>query len=348
MIVSKAENGFVPQNHLKLKSPVWLNARQEPFKIYGLFYDKGEGRFLRMNKKVADDFDSVFIALNSATSGGRLRFCTDSPYVALFVRQKNNVQLNNMTLCGHSGFDIYAEQDYIGTFLPKTNARTGFCATVETDGKYHEYTINFPLYDNVEELFVALAENSVLEGAAPYINEGEPIVFYGSSITQGACASRPGNCYTSLVCRKLNRDYLNLGFASRCRGEQKMAEYIAGLKMSAFVLDYDHNTPSAEELAERHFAFYETVRKAHPDIPIIIMSAPDIAVGKAGFKERREIVKATYSKAASRGENVYFVDGKKLFGTTPKDCTVDNVHPNDFGFINMQNELLKVFKEVYK
>ena len=342
MIAQSLSNGFVPPNYIKEKDIVWINARKEPFKIYGVFFDESEGRFLRMEKTVAKQFDTVFNNLNADTSGGRLRFVTDSPYIALYAKQENNLLLNNMSLCGHSGFDIYGGDNYLGTFLPKTNAKKGFSDIVKTGGSIEQYTVNFPLFDNVEELYIGVKKDSLILESEPYENEGKPVVFYGSSITQGACASRPGNCYTSTVCRKLRLDYINLGFAGRCFGEPEMAEYIAKLPMSAFVMDFDHNMTSAEELLKKHIPFYETVRKSHPDIPVIFVSAPDIAVKKDEFFARREVIKKTFNDALNRGENVYFADGERLYGISPFDCTVDGVHPNDLGFFGMAEEIFKV------
>lgn len=346
MLAATLSENIELQNNFKKKGLVWLCARKEPFKIYGIHFDENKGRFLRMDDRVASGFDTVFNDLNADTSGGRLRFVTDSPYIAVFVKQKNNLLLNSITLCGQSGFDLYADNVYVGTFMPKTNARTGFSDIIETPGGSKEYTLNFPLFDNVEELYIGLDGDALVLESSPYVNEDRPIVFYGSSITQGACASRPGNCYTSALCRSLDADYINLGFAARCRGEKKIAEYIAGLGMSAFVLDFDHNVTSAGELREKHFPFYETVRTAHPDIPVVMMSAPDVAVGKPGFAERREVVLESYRKAKDRKDNVFFADGKELYGNTPFDATVDGIHPNDLGFYNMASYLKKIFEKI--
>lgn len=344
MLVKNLWDGFVPQHRLKQNDIVFLNARSEPFKINGVFYDDKCGRFLRMDRSVAACFDDVFKQHNTRTAGGRVRFMTDSPYVALFVKQTNFVQLNNMTLCAHSGFDIYEEDRYKGTFFPKTNVKEGFCDIVPLSGQMLEYTINFPLFDNVEELYIGLLESACVLAPSDYVNEGLPIVFYGSSITHGASASRPGNSYPAMVCRALNADYVNLGFSARARGETAMAEYIRDLPKSAFVMDFDHNAEGVKELKEKHLPFYKTVRGKDKNLPIIISSAPDIAY-KPEFAARREVVLETYEWAKAQGDNVYFCDGAEFFKNAPYDCTVDNLHPNDLGFYNMARQFIKIFKE---
>jgi len=111
--------------------------------------------------------------------------------------------------------------------------------------------INFPLYNPVDEAFTGLDEDAELLPAAEYAHE-KPVVFYGSSITQGACASHPGNAYCNILSRRLNTNNINLGFSGGCHGEDAMAEYLAALDMSVLVYDYDHNAESAEELQRTH------------------------------------------------------------------------------------------------
>ena len=104
------------------------------------------------------------------------------------------------------------------------------------------------MYDSVDELLVGLQPGAVLQGGGSY-RAAAPVAFYGSSITQGGCASRPGNSYQAVISRMLNCDYRNFGWSGSAHGELAMAQYIAQQPMSLFFLDYDHNSPSAEHLA---------------------------------------------------------------------------------------------------
>lgn len=344
MKASRLDCGVILPHRLKEKDIVFINAQNGPFRLHGVFFDETSGRYLRMKQGVASAFDDVFQNLNADTAGGRLRFKTDSPYIALFARQKNNIQLNMMSLCGQSGFDIYADNKYIGTYLPKTNVKNGFCDIVYTCGEMREYTLNFPLFDNVEELYIGLSGSSELLPADEHTNENKPIIFYGSSITQGAGASRPGNSYPAVVCRELRADYINFGFANRCLGQIEIAKYIRDLNKSAVIIGYDHNAKTVEELRENHYAFYKEVRADDKDLPIILTCAPDVAY-KKGFEERRKVILETYNKAKSAGDNVFFADGRDHFGDCPFDCTVDNIHPNDLGYRKIAENILKTIKE---
>lgn len=172
-----------------------------------------------------------------------------------------------------------------------------------------------------------------------------PICFYGSSITQGCSAGHPGNNYTTMLCRAVGAPQINLGFSGAARGEVEVAEAIATLKMSALVIDYDHNAPDPGHLRKTHERFFRIVRKAQPELPIIFVSGPRDKSSPKN-RERRDIVKATYDRAVAAGdEHVYFVDGLTFFDEVPrKYCTVDNTHPSDLGFYLMFDKILPVLR----
>ena len=146
---------------------------------------------------------------------------------------------------------------------------------------------------------------------------------------------------------------MNLGFSGSARGERAVADYIASMDISAFVLDYDRNLPTAAELREKHFEFYKAVRDAHRDIPIIIMSygmypvrnTPEKFHDRESF-DCRAVILDTYTKALKDGDkNIYFVDGETIFASGDEDaCTVDGCHPNDLGFYCMAKRVYPVLK----
>jgi hypothetical protein len=198
-------------------------------------------------------------------------------------------------------------------------------------------TINMPSYAGVKTMKIGISENAKISHAPDYSLE-KPIVFYGSSITNGASASRPGMTYEARVSRALDVNYINLGFGGLCKGEPEMAEYIASLDMSIFVMDYDHNAKDIEYLSATHEPFFQTVRKSHPDMPIVLISRPNYSPDVA---ERFAVIKATYDNAISRGDkNVYLIDGREFFGGE-LDFTVDTVHPTDVGFYFMAERIIK-------
>ena len=185
----------------------------------------------------------------------------------------------------------------------------------------------------------------MLKEAPGYLNE-KPVVTYGSSITQGGCASRPGMSYQAILSRKLNCDYVNLGFSGSAKGEDEMIDYISNLDMSLFILDYDYNAPSCEHLKNTHEKLFKAVRKNHPDLPVIMMCRPKhILTGEEC--ERRETIETTYKNALEKGDNnVYFIDGAELTSLCGNEGTVDSCHPTDFGFNSMAEAVYNVMKDI--
>ena len=325
---------------------VWLDIKEAPFVIHGVSYDSEQGRYIRMPQEIADQVSVAVAELNTETAGGRVRFRTDSSFIGIRAVMQNGTLMPHITLAGQSGFDLYRKKDgetkevFYHTYVPPMGMQTGYCSPFETDGVMAEYTIHFPLYDGVKELYIAVKKDAQLLAPIPY-RHPVPVVYYGSSITQGGCASRPGNSYQAIISRQLNVDHINLGFSGSAKAEPAIVEYLAGLEMSVFVCDYDHNTPDAEYLRQTHMPLYRAVRASHPEIPIVFVTAPDIVLRPEAYAERREVIRQTYQTALQEGDkNVYFIDGAELWaGEQFESCTVDGVHPNDFGFYRMAQRI---------
>lgn len=213
--------------------------------------------------------------------------------------------------------------------------------------KMETITINLPRNDHLLDMEIGVEEHARIE-AAPEYTYTKPVVFYGSSITEGGCASRVGNSYVNLLCRWLDADFHNFGFSGSARGELEFAEYIAALlEMSVFVYDYDHNAPTAEHLAQTHERFFQRVRQAYPEIPVIMLSRPDVDGDEEDSAVRREIIRRTYENAVKAGDKkVWFLDGGTFFGEEGRpECTVDGTHPNALGFMRMAEKIYPVLKE---
>lgn len=315
----------------------------EPFRVYGLLFEDGKYRRLPESVAAAANPGVQVRARNSA--GGRVRFVTNSARIAILAKMENCCQFPHAAFTGTAGFDLYVGQQYTATFMPPLDLRDGYESCISLEGNIsREITIHFPTYSDVCALYIGLEEGASLFAAPDYANT-VPVVYYGSSITQGGCASRPGITYQEHLCRRFDCDYINLGFSGSARGEQSMARYISGLSMCCFVYDYDYNAPTAEHLAATHEAFFQTVRAAHPDIPVIMLSRPKYTLN-ADEQARRAIVKATYDNAVARGDrNVYFLDGPALMATAGDEGTVDNCHPNDLGFFSMAKALGDLMEE---
>lgn len=345
--IAQIDANLRAQNLLGVKDAVFYDAAKPPFALYGL-----SEPYTRLPDDIGQNVSEGVAMLYRHTAGGRLRFLTDSPYIIVRCRVPSVTRFAHMPLTGTTGFDCYIDKGgrstYHRTFVPPPNCDEGYDAIVQfSDAHPREVTLHFPLYNAVDALEIGLREGATLGQGAKY-RALAPVVYYGSSITQGGCASRPGNAYSAIIARKTNVDFVNLGFSGNARGEQAMAAYIASLAMSAFVLDYDYNAPTVEHLKETHGAFFQAVRSRQPKLPVLMVSKPDFENDAAQAVQRRAIIHETFLSAVRSGdENVYFIDGQSLFhGENRDSCTVDACHPNDAGFLRMADVIGKTVERM--
>ena len=313
---------------------VFFDVAQPPFTVHGLLRDAAG--YFRLPHALAAETNDGVRGLHLHTAGGRVRFRTDADRVTLRVKMRAVSKMPHFALTGSAGFDLYADGVYRGTFVPPMGLKTGYTAELTLGaGGMREITVHFPLYSGVRRLELGFPPGSTLAQAPAYAVQA-PVVYYGSSITQGGCASRPGNAYQNILSRRLSCDHLNLGFSGSARGEACMADYIAGLSMSAFVLDYDHNAPDPAHLEATHAAFFRTVRDRQPTLPVLLLSRPQPNPNEEELL-RRDIVKRTWETAVNRGDrHVTFIDGTEMLRRFGGDGgTVDGCHPNDMGFYCM-------------
>lgn len=345
------DKNFKANSNIEKEDIKFYSVLEAPFKLHGVFYE--DLKFRRLPEEVAKSVSENVHFLHANTAGGRVRFITDSPYVAIYGKLDGVCKMQHFAMTGHAGFDMYIYEDgkarFNNNFNPNFDEPETYSAIYEFEtGEERQLVINFPLYSNVCELYIGLSETASVKSAEPYSIE-KPIVYYGSSITQGGCASRPGNSYQAFISRRFDCDYVNLGFSGSALAEPMMVDYLKGLEMSAFVLDYDHNAPDAEHLKNTHEPLFKAVREMHPDIPIVMMSRPHPRLTEGELK-RLDIIKTTYNNAVANGDkNVYFIDGRKLMKYAGDDGTVDGCHPNDLGFYSMAktlgDELQKIFNK---
>lgn len=322
----------------------------DSFDLYGVYYDEVLHQFIRMDHRVALEVSDKVGYLATQTSGGRVRFSTDSSVIGISVKYPSLHPMSNMPLTGSCGFalvektgDIYKT---VAIFRPQPDEKNGYTGEVKIKSQgRHEYILFFPLYNAVSELNIYLDESAKLYEPEKY-RDIAPILYYGASIDQGACASRPDCCYPAMLSKWNDIDYINLGFSGNCKGEPLMAEYLSGIDCSLLFMAYDGNV-GVEHLERTHFRFYEIYRQAKKDVPVIFMSVPCFD-NYPNTQERREILRQSFLKAREQGDDhVYFIDGETLFGEEDREiCTVEGIHPNDLGFYRIATVIRELYREI--
>lgn len=258
----------------------------EPFDLYGVFFEKETNRFVRMPSETARAVSENVNRLNANTAGGRIRFSTDSDVVSVRVTYRDLTSAPHISFLGRCGFILLEEREeknvFVFSFMPgyygndkEEITENGYAVTKRIPGgKIKNYILYFPNYNDIASLEIGLKENAFVGHGKAY-RDRKPILYYGSSITQGGCAGRADNSYQALISKWTNIDFINLGFSGACIAEEKMADYLGTLDCSVFVCDYDFNAPNPEYLEKTHFRLYQRYREKRPDTPIVFLSNPD-------------------------------------------------------------------------
>jgi lysophospholipase L1-like esterase len=310
----------------------------DPIEVAGLGWFGEEPSVLRrLPSRMKDRVSPAVWGLAQHPSGGRLRFRTDSLRLGLVAKNPDASTMHHMTSVGQNGFDVYVDGEYRGSAWPETTGLIQKEWALGEERRMREVTLYLPLYKAVTVERLVLEPGATLAAPTPAARP-RPVVFYGSSITQGGCAENPGLSYTAILGRSLKLDFVNLGFSGAGLGEPAVAEAVAEIEAEAYVLDYWAN-PSTEVYRDTLPGFVDTLRKRHPRTPILITgpfwfpaeaaSASLHAQQEAKRKTARDFV-ATRRKAGDR--EIVFVDGLEMLSRSQGSGLVDGVHPNSLGF----------------
>ena len=320
-----------------------------PIKIFGVVDFEAKGKIQRLPDALIEKIPRLE-KLGRRCPGARVGFRTNAKSIT--------VKITFETLAVDAGMSIYACQSaavfagdrptsrFLGLIKPSSYEQKVFENTFKKDPVLEDITVWLPRNEIISDIEISVDDDAIMLPPTPY-RYAKPILYYGSSITEGGCSESIMNGYNAIISRHLDVDYYNFGFSGNARGDLHMAEYIAGIDMSIFVYDYDHNAPTVEHLKKTHEPFFRVIRERNPDLPIVMMTRPAITYTK-DCKMRRDVVRATFEKALEAGDkNVYFIDGEAFFGETDRElCTVDRIHPNDLGFARMASVVEPVIKRI--
>ena len=333
----------------------WLDPKEEPFAVSGLAWFKEDKLYRRLPRHPKWDVREPVDQLADCPAGAQLRFRTDSKRVAIRVLLADAARNDHLTSVAQAGFDCYIGEPgkklYIGTtrFDPAKLAYE-YCFFETTAKKTRNITLNFPLYQGVKDLLIGVDTGSQVLPPSPYKSNGKVIV-YGTSITQGGCANRPGMVFTNILSRRVNREFINLGFSGNGLGEPELARLISEIPDPAcFVLDFEAN--AAALYMQNLPRFIRILRSRHATTPMLIISRLKFAPETIGKETRTRLLrfkftKNTVAKLRKQGDqNLHLLDGSTLLGKDYDECTVDGCHQTDLGFMRMADGIEPVLKRL--
>lgn len=287
--------------------------------------------------------------LSKNSAGLSIRFRSNSGSISVKWTLLNNFRMNHMAETGIKGVDLYFNNDgkwqYLNTARP-VNIENEFMLIKNMPAVMREYKMYLPLYDGIESIEVGIDSNSVIE--RPAKSAGRSIIFYGTSITQGGCASRPGMVHTNIISRKLNIDCINLGFSGNGKMEQPVNELIAGFDPLFYVIECLPNM-TTEQVTERAVPLVKTIRKKHPETPVVFVdnfiyeSLALNTVEDSIMVEKNAALKTEYDKLIEAGfGNIFYISSEHATGDD-HEGTVDGVHFTDLGFARYADFLIDKF-----
>jgi len=294
--------------------------------------------------------------LSQNSAGMYVRFVTDATAVsARWTLRSTSLAMTHMPATGVSGLDLYARQDgkwhWVGVGRPEKSATNQEGLVGGLPKGPREFILYLPLYNGVESVQIGLPPEATLWRAPPWpVERAKPIVFYGTSITQGGCAARTGMAYPAIIGRHLDWPTINLGFSGNGQMEVEVARFMAEIDAAAFVLDCLPNI-SPEQVTERTAPVVAKLRAARPDTPIVLVESIAYQAGavipgvRQSYVAKNAALRAEYAKLVANGvEGLYCVEGEQLLGADG-EATVDGTHPTDVGFLRIAAALEPVLRK---
>ena len=308
---------------------VWYEARN--LTVDGKGWTNTESFYDRLPIYAKNMVRSSVWYLSHDAAGLNVRFKTnaDSIYIEWTVTSED-LAMVHMPGTGVSGIDVYGKNEEDNWYFIANGKPTKMTnnIVVHAPAEIQEFIIYLPLYNGVKDLKIGTDRNKFIE-KIPIDDQRKQIVFYGTSITQGGCASRPGMAFTSIISRRLNAEIINLGFSGNGRMEPELAKLLAELDPALYVLDCLWNM-SEEMVAQRVEPFVSILREYRPKTPILLVEDSNY---QNKSTEKGNLLRAIFDKLKGSGDkNLYILANTGMLGDDG-DGTVDGVHPNDLGMM---------------
>jgi hypothetical protein len=336
---------------MELNDLKWTDVRD--FGVLGKGWTDTESFFHRFPARAKGVIRDDVWKRSTAPSGLRVHFTTDSSVLAADWSLLSGAIMDEKNPpVGASGLDLYVRHDrrwqWCAMAADRPRPSRKFLFTEMLPGP-HEYMLYLPLLNDTESLSIGIAPDASLTHPAP--QPGNPILFYGTSIVHGGCASRPGMAYPAILSRRLDRPFINLGFCGQGRMDPEVARLLAELDPVLYVVDPLPNL-QPNEVAQRTEPFIRILRDARPTTPIVLVegfleyNSPFLAPRRNCAAGNNREFKAAYRRLLdAHVTGLHYVSGDNLIGVDG-EATVDGVHPTDLGFMRMADVLEPVLRDL--
>ena len=322
--------------------------------IIGRFH--AEKNYARFPAKYENTLRPEVWNLGQHSAGISIRFRTNSPFIDVKWTVKKNFMMDHMPATGIKGVDLYSfingKWKYINTGRVQ-GQRNEFMLFRDAGNGYREYLLNLPLYDGADTVLIGISSTSeITKPQENLLTAKKPVVYYGSSIAQGGCASRPGLLFTNIISRNIDRAIINMGFSGNGTMDLSVGDAMCETDASLYVLDCIPNMKT-EQVYDRTIELVQKLHRERPDVPILFVEAFPYTNGfllipESVNSKRNNEMKRAYETLKRVGiKNIYYRKGADLIGYD-YEGTVDGVHPNDIGMLRIAEALEPVIKKLAK
>ncbi|MBK7404369.1 MAG: SGNH/GDSL hydrolase family protein [Phycisphaerales bacterium] len=334
--------------------PRWRDVRE--WGVEGRGWSHTERYFDRLPARAKGVVPDPVWNLSRHASGMSVEFETDATEIRVrYALHAKSLAMSHMAATGVSGLDLYGLDGdrwrWGAVFRPEAQENEGVLVSGIDAGR-RRWRVYLPLYNGVESLEIGLPDDATFGPIAPRTERS--VVFYGTSILHGACASRPGMAWPSIVSRRIDRPAINLGFSGNGRMEPALADLLAEIDAAAYVIDCAPNM-SPELIAERTAPFVTILRRARPETPVVLVEDRSYGYGwlKRASRERNEqnhaALRAAYRELLERGTpGLSYVEGGVLLGEAGAEAMTDGSHPNDLGMTLYAEAIAPVLGQVLR
>lgn len=291
-------------------------------------------------------------SLSRDSAGMLVRFQTDSPSIHVdYKLKKARLAMPHMPATGVSGVDLYARDSqgnwrWVQVVKPSSQEIKAEIIGGLAPGK-REYAIYLPLYNGVESLSIGVESEASFDALRP---RQKPIVFYGTSITHGACASRPGMVHTAILGRWFDMPVVNLGFSGNGRMDLAVGDYLVQIDAAVYVIDCLPNM-NAKAVSEKCIPLIKQIRAAKPKTPIVLVEDRRftndwILPAKQQFhSENHAALRTAYEQLLQAGvTGLFYIEGDHLYGDDTEGAT-DASHASDLGFMRQAQAFKPILKQ---
>jgi len=357
--VAKWDKNMVVATSVDTNGVKWIDGKDLP--LEGRAFDDTELFYDRLPANVTTNVNEGVRNMKHHTSGMLFRFRTDSDFLSFkWVPWRERLAMDHMPATGVSGIDVYRFDGKTGKWRYVKTGRI-------TDGKKggvlrigwkpgDACIVNLPLYNGIKSFALGVAKDAKVEPLGPRKSGvDKPVVFYGTSITHGGCASRPGLGFVNRIGRDLDVPVVNLGFSGSGIMEFEMSEHLARIDASCYVLDCLWNMRSdssgkyRNSIERNYEPFIRNLRTKRPDVPIVMAEACDVYCGEGDYSpihaKMNKRIRAIYEKLVAEGwKNLYYLPKDGMYGDDYEGA-VDGIHPNDLGMRDLSLAYGKAVRE---